>query len=167
MLLTIADIIRAVLLTIRRWFFKFIPRQSYLYMACGGINLAFDMTVFYVAYHYLFQGQNFKTPIFTFSPHIAALMLAFCCSTPTGFFLSRYVVWTNSTVQAKQQAAGYLSVVFICILLNIGFLKLFIEQFYFYPLPAKLLTSVIVVATSYFLQRYYAFKVHRSAEAAN
>jgi len=68
-------------------------------------------------------------------------------------------------VQAKQQAAGYLSVVFICILLNIGFLKLFIEQFYFYPLPAKLLTSVIVVATSYFLQRYYAFKVHRSAEA--
>ncbi|HNE49955.1 MAG: GtrA family protein [Chitinophagales bacterium] len=167
MLLALADIIRAILLTIRQWFFRFIPRQSYLYMACGGINLVFDMAVFYVAYHYLFLGQNFKTPFFTFSPHIASLIVAFSCSTPTGFFLSRYVVWTTSTVQAKQQAAGYLTVVFICILLNVGFLKLFIETFYFYPLPAKLLTSVLVVATSYVLQRYYAFKVHKSVEPAN
>lgn len=160
----LAEIIRAILLTIRGWFFTFIPRQSYLYMACGGINLVFDMLVFYVGYHFVFVGQNFKTPLFTFSPHIAALFLAFCCSTPTGFFLSRYVVWTNSTVQGKRQLFNYLSVVFLCIVLNIGLLKIFVEKFHLYPFAAKFLTSIIVVSISYILQRYYAFKVHKASE---
>lgn len=135
-------------------------------MACGGLNLVFDMTIFYVAYHFIFHAQNFKTPFFTFSPHIASLFLAFSCSTPTGFFMSRYVVWTNSVVGGKRQAINYLSVVMLCVLLNIGFLKLFVEEFHLYPLPARLLTSVIVVATSYYLQRVYAFKVHKSVEPA-
>ena len=159
-----AEIIRAILLTIREWFFKFIPRQSYLYMACGGMNLVFDMALFYVAFHYIFHAQNFKTPIFTFSPHIASFLFSFSFSTPTGFYFSRYVVWTNSTVQAKRQAINYFSIVVLCIFLYVVFLKLFIEEFHFYPLPAKIATSVIVVATSYVLQRYYAFKIHKAIE---
>ena len=160
----IASFIRAILLTIRRWFFRFIPAQSFLYMACGVLNLAFDMEIFFVAYHYIFVAQNFKTPFFTFSPHIASLILAFLISTPTGFFLSKYVVWTNSIVKGRRQVINYLSVVALCVAMNVGFLKFFVEILHFYPLPSRLITSVIVVATSYYLQRIYAFKVHKAAE---
>lgn len=163
-MISIANFIREVLLTIRGWFFPFIPKQSFLYMACGGLNLVFDMSVFFVAYHYIFHAQNFRTPFFTFSPHIAALFFAFSCSTPTGFLMSRYVVWTNSVVRGRRQIINYLSVVALCVVMNIGFLKFFVEEFHFYPLPARLLTSVIVVTTSYFLQRFYAFKVHKAVE---
>ena len=54
----IADFIREILLNIRRWFFKFIPEQSYLYMACGGINLVFDMAIFFLSYHFIFHEKN-------------------------------------------------------------------------------------------------------------
>jgi putative flippase GtrA len=161
----IASFIRAILLTIRRWFFRFIPAQSFLYMSCGGLNLAFDMAIFFVVYHYLFRAQNFKTPFFTFSPHIASLILAFLISTPTGFYLSRYVVWTNSIVRGRRQVVNYLSVVALCVVMNVGFLKFFVEILHFYPLPSRLITSVIVVATSYYLQRIYAFKVHKVTES--
>ncbi len=164
-MILLANFIRAILLTIREWFFRFIPKQSYLYMACGGLNLAFDMAIFFVAYHYIFTAQNFKTPFFTFSPHIASLILAFLISTPTGFYLSRYVVWTNSIVRGRRQVVNYLSVVALCVVMNVGFLKFFVEILHFYPLPSRLITSVIVVATSYYLQRIYVFKVHKSVES--
>jgi putative flippase GtrA len=134
-------------------------------MACGGLNLLFDMSLFFIAYHFVFQEQNFKTPIFTFSPHVAALFFTFPVSTVTGFLLSRYVVWTNSVVRRKWQLINYLSVVFLCVLMNTGILKLFVEIFHFRLFLARSLTAVIVIATSYFLQRFYAFKVHKAADS--
>ncbi len=157
----VAQFIRDILLVIRSWFFKFIPKQSYLYMACGGLNLALDMLLFFIFYHYVFFATNFKTPFFTFSPHIAAFFAAFILTTPTGFFMSRYVVWTNSTVRGRHQLISYFAVVILCTVLNIGFLKLLVEYFHFYPLPSKIITSVLVVTISYILQRYYTFKVHK------
>ncbi len=158
-MIAIANFIREILLVIRSWFFKFIPRQSYLYMACGGLNLAFDMLLFFLAYHFIFFAKNFETPFFTFSPHIAAFFLAFIITTPTGFFLSRYVVWTNSPVRGRTQLISYIGVVILCTVLNVGFLKLLVEYFHFYPLPSKIITSVLVVFISYILQRFYTFKV--------
>ena len=160
----IADILRQLLLMIRGWFFKFIPRQEYLYMACGGIDLVWDTFIFYLAYHYLFKARNFITPVFTLSPHIAAFFVSFCFSFPTGFYMSRYVVWVNSPVRAHHQLIRYLFGVFLCILLNIGFLKLFVEAFHFYPLPSRLLAAVFVITFSYVFQRFYTFKVHKAAE---
>ena len=58
-----------------------------------------------------------------------------------------------------------LLVVALCVAMNVGFLKFFVEILHFYPLPSRLITSVIVVATSYYLQRIYAFKVHKSVES--
>ncbi|HMV14118.1 MAG: GtrA family protein [Chitinophagales bacterium] len=162
MLRAIAKIIRDILLTIRRWFFMFIPEQSYLYMACGGINLVFDMSLFFISYHFIFHERNFVTPFFTFSPHIAALFFSFMISTGTGFFLSRYVVWTNSLVRGRNQMINYLTVVALCVAMNTGFLKLFVEVFQFRLFMARMLTAAIVITTSYFLQRYFAFKVHKA-----
>jgi hypothetical protein len=162
---SIANIIRTILLTIRSWFFKFIPEQSFLYMACGGINLVFDMALFFVAYHFIFYKQNFKTPFFTFSPHIAALFFSFIISTGTGFFMSRYVVWTNSIVRGRRQMINYLSVVALCVAMNTGFLKLFVEVFQLRLFAARMITAAIVITTSYFLQRNYAFKVHKAAKS--
>lgn len=163
-MIAIANFIREILLVIRSWFFTFIPKQSYLYMACGGLNLALDMLLFFIFYHYVFFAANFKTPFFTFSPHIAAFFAAFILTTPTGFFMSRYVVWTNSSVRGRNQLISYIGVVILCTILNIGFLKLLVEYFHFYPLPSKILTSVIVVTISYILQRFYTFKVHEIKE---
>ncbi|HQV78264.1 MAG TPA: GtrA family protein [Chitinophagales bacterium] len=161
----IADFIREILLNIRRWFFKFIPEQSYLYMACGGINLVFDMAIFFLSYHFIFHEKNFVTPIYTFSPHVASLFLSFLISTPSGFLLSKYVVWTNSTVRGRNQAINYLTIVLLCIVMNTGLLKLFVEGLQMRMFAARMLTCIIVVTTSYILQRNFAFKVNKAGNA--
>jgi putative flippase GtrA len=52
--------------------------------------------------------------------------------------------------------------VFICILLNYIFLKLFVDQMHLVAEVAKLLTTVIVVSFSFVTQKYFTFKVQNS-----
>jgi len=52
----------------------------------------------------------------------------------------------------------YFIIVMACILLNYFFLKLFIEQFNWWPTAAKIATSIILVAFSYFTQKNFSFK---------
>jgi len=77
---------------------------------------------------------------------------------PIGFYLSRYVVFQESSVAKKVQLFRYFMVVLGSLILNYIFLKLFVEVFGWYPTPSKLATTVFVVAFSYFMQKYFTFK---------
>jgi putative flippase GtrA len=94
----------------------------------------------------------------TIGPHIAAFLLAFLITFPIGFYLSRYVVWQETDARNRDQLGKYFIVVIGCILLNYGFLKIFVDGWGWYATPSKMLTTVFVVAFSYFSQKYYTFK---------
>jgi putative flippase GtrA len=162
MLQQIANIIRGFLLWIRSIFFRFIPEQTYLYLACGGFNLLFDFTLFYIFYHFIFKQAVFHTPIFTFSAYIASLLATFCFTFPAGFYLGKYVVWTQSPTKGRIQLFRYFVVVLICILLNIFLGKLFYDVLHFYAMPSRVISAVFVVITSYLLQQFYTFQVHKA-----
>jgi len=92
------------------------------------------------------------------SPHIAAFLASFCITFPVGFFLSRYVVFTESNVRGRIQLFRYFLLVLGCIALNYMFLKLFVEQFHIYATVSKIMTTAIVVCFSYFTQKHFTFK---------
>jgi putative flippase GtrA len=140
-------------------FQKWIPKHTFKYAACGGLNTLFDIAIFAVSYNFIFKKQLVHIGnVVTLSPHIASFCLAFCISFPTGFYLSRYVVFQHSVLRGRTQLVRYLMVVVACIFLNYFFLKLFVDYFGWYPTPSKIATTVIVVAFSYFFQTYFSFK---------
>ncbi len=98
-------------------------------------------------------------------PHIAAFIISFSLSFPSGFILSRYIVFPESTVVRKRiQLFRYAVLVAMCIVLNYVFLKLFVESFGWYATPSKMLTTMLVAVFSYISQRNFTFKV-KSATA--
>lgn len=149
-------------------FRKFVPLQTFRYIACGGGNTALDIVLYYLSIHYLLPVQTVSgeevvfTPIGAMTPHIAAFLLAFAVTFPIGFYLNRVVVFTGSTLRGRVQLARYFVLVIGCIVLNYVFLKLFVEELGFYPTVAKLLTTVIVVGFSYLTQKKYTFKVAKT-----
>lgn len=156
----IANLIRNILLYCRGVFkFTFIPAHTFLYAACGGLNLCFDLCIRFIVFHFVLNNKNFATRFYTFSPEIASFLVAFCFSFPMGFFLSKYVVWTQSNLRGRKQLARYLMVVLLCVLVNIALIKLFSQGFNFYYMPSSLLAAVFVIITSYLLQRFFSFKV--------
>ena len=139
-------------------FRKLVPLQTFRYIACGGGNTLLDVVIYFISYNYILQKQNLHTPFVVISPYIAAFLIAFVVSFPTGFYLNRNVVFTGSTLKGGVQLFRYFLLVVICIILNYIFIKLFVEQFHFYPTISKIFTTVIVVSFSFITQKHFTFK---------
>lgn len=139
-------------------FRKIMPVQTFRYAACGGANTFLDIFVYFISYNYILHKEVFHLGFIAFKPHIAAFILSFMISFPTGFLLMRHVVFTDSILHRRVQLFRYFLLVVICIILNYVFIKLFVEQFHIYPTIAKILTTGIVVLFSYLTQKNYTFK---------
>lgn len=142
-------------------FGRFMPLQTFRYAACGGANTLLDIILF----HH-FEVQFSETGLLRFgkfavTPHIAAMISAFAITFPIGFYLSRYVVFTESNIRGRVQLARYFSLVLACFALNYMFLKILIEQMLIEPTIAKIITTVFVVLFSYFSQKHFTFKVKK------
>ncbi|MCX6210984.1 MAG: GtrA family protein [Bacteroidetes bacterium] len=134
------------------------PLKTFRYAACGGANTILDISLFFVAYNYILHKEMINIGWISISPHIASFMISFCITFPIGFYLSRYVVFQETTVTKRKQLMKYFVVVLGCILLNYVFLKLFVDQLGWYPTMAKIATTFFVVIFSYTSQKNFTFK---------
>lgn len=136
------------------------PIQTFRYAACGGTNTLLDIFVFFVSYNFIFHKQVLHIGFLAFKPYIAAFIMSFLVSFPTGFLLMRYIVFPGSSLHGRVQFFRYFLLVVICILMNYTFIRLFVEEFNIYPTIAKIITTGIVVLFSYVTQKNFTFKNH-------
>ena len=139
-------------------FSKLMPLQTFRYAVCGGVNTALDIFLYTISYNFILDKSIVYTPLGAVKPHIAAFLLAFAISFPTGYFLNRYIVFPGSALLGRVQLFRYFLLVAVCVVLNYVFIKLFVEQFGIYPTPSKALTTVIVVSFSYLTQKNFTFR---------
>jgi putative flippase GtrA len=140
-------------------FRRIMPIQTFRYAACGGMNVALDITLYFLSYHYIFNAEVVSFGFVSFEPYVAAFLFSFCITFPTGFLLSKYIVWTRSNLKGRIQFLRYFMLVVTNVILNYLFLKVFIEFFDFFPTIAKVATTVILVIISYLTNKHFTFKV--------
>ncbi|GAA4303983.1 GtrA family protein [Compostibacter hankyongensis] len=155
---------RKAILHIIDWFYfpplsRWVPVRTFRYMFCGGFSTGLDILLFFISYHYILRERVVHLPFIAVSPYIAAFILAFCVSFPTGFLLSKFVVFPESQLRGRTQLFRYLLVVLCNVLLNYFFLKLFIEWCHFFPTIAKIFTTIIVVSFTYLAQKQFTFRI--------
>lgn len=139
-------------------FKRFFDRTTFRYAACGGINTIFDILLFFLIYNFLLKKEMLVLPFVVISPHIAAFLLAFTVSFPTGFLLMRFIVFQESALRGRVQLFRYFLAVCFSLLLNYVFLKILVDQLHLYPTVAKIITTFFVVCVSYVSQKYFSFK---------
>jgi putative flippase GtrA len=158
-------IIKSILEKLIDWFYplfrRFMPKETFRYAFCGGINTALDIFLFFISYNFILKKQILNLKVLAISPHIASFLMVFPITFTTGFLLSKYVTFTESSLRGRIQLFRYFVTVFVCIILNYIFLKLFVDICGFYATPSKILTTLLVVVYSYFSQKYFTFSVAR------
>ena len=145
------------------WFYfpfikKLIPYQTFLYMACGGANTAFDLALYAFLYNFVFDKQNIDLGFMVISPYIAAFLIVFPITLLTGYWLMNGVVFHGSPMRNRTKLTRYFLVVCVNLLVNYIGLKICVEYLNFYPTPSKFLITVVCTLVSYISQRYFTFK---------
>ncbi len=157
------------------WFYKpfrkYIPQTIFRYGFTGGINTVLDISLYYVFYNFVFDQLNFDAGFIVISPHIAAFMAVFPITFIIGFLLAKYITFTQSTLRGRRQLVRYGITVLGSILLNYLFLKLFnevvfvdMENVELRAMIAKIITMVLVIIYSYFMQMYFSFSQRQRNE---
>jgi putative flippase GtrA len=147
------------------FFKKLMPLQTFRYAACGGGNTILDITIFIVVHDILLHKQALHiTQHFIVSPYIAAFLFSFCITFPLGFYLNRYVVFQEAKSAKNEQLVKYFAVVMFCLVLNYGFMKFFVEVVGWDAKFSKVITTVFLVAFSYFSQKHFTFKLDDGTE---
>jgi len=140
-------------------FKKLMNLQTFRYAAAGGGNTLLGLIVYTISYKYIFAGETFDFRFYAFKGHIAALLASFVISFPVGFFLSKYVVFSDSNMKGRIQLFRYFMICLFNLVLNYILLKIMVEKFHIYPVLAQVITIAIVVIFSYLAQRNYSFKI--------
>lgn len=138
--------------------------QTFRYAVSGAANTLVGFTAYLVCYEFILRGRLLNLEVYAFKSHIAALLASFCISFPLGFFLMKYVVFSDSKMKGKIQLFRYFMVCLFNLALNYILLKIFVEVFHIYPILAQFLTIAIVIVFSYLAQRHFSFKLKNEEE---
>ena len=139
-------------------FKRLVSRDIFAYGLCGGANMALDTLWYFVIYHYIVAERFIDLGVVVVSPHIASLILVFPITFFTGFWLNRNVAFRRSELPQGRQLWRYALSVGGSILLNYVCMKVLVEQAGVWATLAKAITTVISVAYSYLMARYYSFR---------
>jgi len=139
-------------------FRKLMNIQTFRYAASGGSNVVLGFIAYYISFKYIFGEKEFNFNFYAFKGHIAALFVSFLVTFPVGFFMSKYVVFSDSNMKGRIQLFRYFMVCMFNLSLNYLLLKIFVEKFHLYPVLAQVFTIGIVVVFSYIAQRNFSFK---------
>ena len=165
----LAQIITKIIDFFYRPFKKYVSEQVFRYAACGGGNMVLDWVLYFLIYNFVIGHEivNLTFDIGTFSyaqaitPHIATLCIVFPITLLTGFWLQKYVTFTQSELNSWRQLGRYILIVGVNLAINYFGLKLCVEIFGWYPTPSKMLITIVTVVVSYLGQKYFTFRVNR------
>lgn len=157
-----ADYIIRIIDWFYRPFSRFFSPQFFRYGVCGASNMVLDWVLYFLVYNFVIGHKLVYFTLlhhqFCLTPHIAALCIVFPITLFTGFWLNKYVTFTQSSLQGYRQFLRYISIVILNLLINYFGLKLCVDILGFYPTPSKMLITVLTVAISYFGQKFYSFR---------
>lgn len=139
---------------------RIMPRQTFRYAVCGGVNMLFDMVLYFLFYNFLYAKQNLVLGPVTVSPEIAAFLTAFPITFLSGLWLARNVSFRNSPLRTVTQGGRYFMVVVLNIAIKYSGLKLLVDVIGLYPSVSNALLTVVTVAVSYLLQKNFSFRGH-------
>ncbi len=132
--------------------------QTFRYAASGGGNMLLGFLVYFLSFKFLFLEKEFHFGFYAFKGHIAALFVSFLVTFPIGFFMSKYVVFSDSKMKGRIQLFRYFMICMFNLALYYLLLKIFVENLNIYPVLSQVITTCIVVVFSYIAQRNFSFK---------
>jgi putative flippase GtrA len=126
-----------------------------------------DIWVYFVAFNYIYDKQNINfLGIYTFAAPTASLMLSYTCGLITNFFITKFLVFTDSDLKTWQQFLRFVLVALGVLLLNYFVMTFLISQLNWFPTIARAVSAISIGGLSFVVHKTFSFKVTNTDEVS-
>ncbi len=137
------------------------------YGMAAAIATCVDVTVYFIAFNYIFKKQDFHMLDFlVVGAPTVSLVLSYSCGLVTNFTITKYFVFTESDLRGHHQLMRYVMVAVLILFLNYGFMSFLIKTMEWFPTIARATSAVVIGFLSFAIHKVFSFKVSKE-EAEN
>lgn len=145
------------------WFYirpvaAILPRQTFRYAACGGMNVVFSWVCYFVTYNFILDKELVELGFIAVSAPVAAMLIVFPPTFFVGFWLNRHVAFRRSPLSTRTQLFRYLLSIAGSVVVNYLCLKFFVELCGLWATPSQMLATFVTMVYSYVAAKYFTFR---------
>lgn len=142
---------------------KLLKNEVARFFLSAGVGFVVDAFVYYVIYNDIFHHNRYEFYTgYIISGDVVSLIISYTCNIICNFLLTRYFVFSHSTLSPRKQFLRFASVAFIGFFANLLVLKILVFFFKLYPPLARIIAALSLGIASYFVHKFFSFNLKRS-----
>ncbi len=138
--------------------FHKIPKQTFRYIVCGGMNFVVTILCYHIAFYYIFADNNFDIGFMVLSPHVASLAISLPVNFGVGFWLQSRISFKRSPLKRHVQFARYFITGMTALLITTLLTKAFTYVIPDFPTLSQMIIYCITAVFSFVCQKYFTFR---------
>jgi putative flippase GtrA len=138
---------------------KLLKNQVIRFIFSAGIGFLVDIFVYYLMYHNFLVQKTYHLVFFTVRNSTLSLAISFFMGVVVNFLITRYFVFSESKSSPTKQFVRFASVAVVGFFANLAVLKIFIQDFHFYPPVARITAALSLFFLSYFVHKFFSFSL--------
>lgn len=136
-----------------------LKNQAVRFVLSAGVGFIVDMASFDLLYYVLFKSDSYHIFDFDISRYVLAFTLAFISGVLVNFLITRFLVFSESTLAPGQQFLRFAGVAFLGYFANLGILALLIKHFNIMPAVARPAAALSLFFASFFVHKLFSFNL--------
>lgn len=138
---------------------KLVQNKVVRFFLSAGIAFLVDVSIYFVTITFIFKNQPVQIYSKQVSAHSFCLFISYSCGVVTNFLLTKYAVFSESTLASRKQFFRFVLIATIGFFANYGLLRFFVEVWNVIPTLARIISALSLGLVSYFVHKLFTFRI--------
>jgi putative flippase GtrA len=139
-----------------------LDNKVFRYFISAGIATCVDITVYFLAYNYLYRKSDIN--IFgelIVSAATASLILSYTMGLITNFLITKFLVFKESDLETHKQLFRYVLVAVVILGFNYVLMRFLIRELEWFPTIARAVSAISIGVLSFAVHKTFSFRVSK------
>jgi len=140
---------------------KLLKSKIFKYFISAGVATWVDITVYFLAYNYLYKKLDFDVfGMYVVSAPSASLLLSYTIGLLTNFTITKMLVFKESELATYKQLFRYVIVAIFVLILNYIAMRFLIRQLDWFPTVSRAVSAISIGLLSFVIHKSFSFKMN-------